>query len=147
MASEVTVVCVYDNTALWEILKQTGDGSVLQEKTLINFTTGSPSENEDLEGWMKAKGAAYLNGAIQAAPDQMGFPETTILLSGDERRYNSYRDLFQIFGGNIRYLGGRASLSSAMDLATLSWLYGSFTGMMYGAAMCESMGLDLGVVS
>jgi 3-hydroxyisobutyrate dehydrogenase-like beta-hydroxyacid dehydrogenase len=145
LASEVTVVCVYDNAALWEIMKQTGNGSVLQEKTLINLTTGNPSENEDLEDWMKAKGAAYLNGAIQAAPNQMGFPGTTILLSGDERSYDSYRNLLQIFGGNIRYLGGRASLSSAMDLATLAWLYGSFTGMMYGAAICESMGLDLGL--
>ena len=145
LASEVTVVCVYDNEALWEILKQSGDGSLLKGKTLINFTTGSPSENDDLEDWMKAKEAAYLNGAIQAAPDQMGLPGTTILLSGGERSYNSCRNLLQIFGGNIKYLGGRASLSSAMDLATLSWLYGSFTGLMYGAAMCENMGLDLGL--
>ena len=145
LASEVTVVCVYDNQALWEILKQSGDGSLLKGKTLINFTTGSPSENDDLEDWMKAKEAAYLTGAIQAAPDQMGLPETTILLSGGERSYNSCRNLLQIFGGNIKYLGGRASLSSAMDLATLSWLYGSFTGLMYGAAMCENMGLDLGL--
>ena len=145
LASEVTVVCVYDNQALWEILKQSGDGSVLKGKILINFTTGSPSENDDLEDWMKAKEAAYLNGAIQAAPDQMGLPGTTILLSGGERSYNSCRNLLQIFGGNIKYLGGRASLSSAMDLATLSWLYGSFTGLMYGAAVCENMGLDLGL--
>ena len=145
LASEVTVVCVYDNQALWEILKQSGDGSLLKGKTLINFTTGSPSENDDLEDWMKAKEAAYLTGAIQAAPDQMGLPETTILLSGGERSYNSCRNLLQIFGGNIKYLGGRASLSSAMDLATLSWLYGSFTGLMYGAAVCENMGLDLGL--
>lgn len=143
LASEVTVVCVYDNAALWEILKQSGDGSVLKGKTLINFTTGSPSENDDLEDWVNAKGAVYLNGAIQSAPDQMGLPGTTILLSGNEPSYNSFRNLLQTFGGNIKYLGERASLSSAMDLATLSWLYGSFTGLMYGVAMCESMGLDL----
>lgn len=143
LASEVTVVCVYDNAALWEILKQSGDGSVLEGKTLINFTTGSPSENDDLEDWVKAKGAVYLNGAIQSAPDQMGLPGTTILLSGNEPSYNNFRNLLQTFGGNIKYMGEKASLSSAMDLATLSWLYGSFTGLMYGAAMCESMGLDL----
>lgn len=143
LASEVSVVCVYDNAALWEILKQSGDGSVLKGKTLINFTTGTPSENDDLENWMTAKGAAYLNGAIQSAPDQMGLPGTTILLAGDEQAYSNCLSILNTFGGNSKYLGPRASLSSAMDLATLSWLYGSFTGLMYGAAMCESMGLDL----
>jgi 3-hydroxyisobutyrate dehydrogenase-like beta-hydroxyacid dehydrogenase len=142
-ASPVTVVCVFDNPALWEILKQAGDGSVLKGKTVINFTTGSPSENDDLEGWMIAKGAAYLNGAIQSAPDQMGMPGTTILLSGDDQAYDACQNTLKIFGGNIKYLGSRASLSAAMDLATLSWLYGSFAGLIYGSAICESSGLDL----
>ena len=143
LASEVAVVCVYDNAALWEILKQIGDGSALKGKTLINFTTGSPAENDDLEGWMTAKGAAYLNGAIQSAPDQMGLPGTTILFAGDERAYNNCLNILKIFGGNSKYLGARAALSSAMDLATLSWLYGSFVGLIYGSAICESSGLDL----
>ena len=142
-ASPVTIVCVYDNPALWEILKQTGDGSVLKEKTVINFTTGNPSENDDLEDWMKAKGAAYLNGAIQSAPDQMGQPGTTILISGDDQTYATYQNMLKIFGGNNKYLGASASLSAAMDLATLSWLYGSFVGLIYGSAICESSGLDL----
>ena len=142
-ASPVTIVCVYDNPALWEILKQTGDSSVLKEKTVINFTTGNPSENDDLEDWMKVKGAAYLNGAIQSAPDQMGQPGTTILISGDEQTYTTYQNMLKIFGGNIKYLGASASLSAAMDLATLSWLYGSIVGLIYGSAICESSGLDL----
>ncbi|MEL7588152.1 MAG: NAD(P)-binding domain-containing protein [Prolixibacteraceae bacterium] len=142
-ASPVTVLCVYDNPAVWEILKQTGDGSVLKGKTLINFTTGSPSENDDLEGWMTANGAAYLNGAIQSAPDQMGLPGTTILFAGEEQAYNNCLHTLKIFGGNSKYLGARASLSSAMDLATLSWLYGSFVGLIYGSAICESSGLNL----
>jgi 3-hydroxyisobutyrate dehydrogenase-like beta-hydroxyacid dehydrogenase len=30
-----------------------------------------------------------------------------------------------------------------MDMATLSWVYGSYVGLMYGVAFCKKEGIDL----
>lgn len=53
--------------------------------------------------------------------------------------------MLRIFGGNLRYLGSSASLASAVDLATLSWLYGSYIGLIYAVELCIKTGVPLAV--
>jgi 3-hydroxyisobutyrate dehydrogenase-like beta-hydroxyacid dehydrogenase len=139
----VIIICVYDYKAVNEVLASLKDKSFLAGKSIINLTTGSPDEATDLERWVKGNGGHYLDGAIQVAPEQMGLPDTTILISGGQDVFKQYEDQLRIFGGNIKYLGANASAASAMDLATLAWLYGSYVGLMHGAALVESTGLEL----
>jgi 3-hydroxyisobutyrate dehydrogenase-like beta-hydroxyacid dehydrogenase len=142
-ASPVIVLCVYDYEAVKGILYSLKDKAVLAGKTLINFTTGSPQEADEIETWLGTHNAHYLNGALQVAPDQMGLADTTILLSGNPITYQEHKETLGIFGGNVKYLGDKASLASAMDLATLSWLYGSYLGMLHGVGLCQQSGLAL----
>jgi 3-hydroxyisobutyrate dehydrogenase-like beta-hydroxyacid dehydrogenase len=142
-ASPLTVLCVYDYQAVKDIFYGLQNKEVLAGKTIVNFTTGSPKEADELETWLKTHGAHYLNGALQAAPDQMGLADTTILLAGDPVVYGQHQDTLAIFGGNVKYLGAKALLASAMDLATLSWLYGSYLGMLHGVGLCQQSGLGL----
>lgn len=141
--SSILIICVYDYEAAKNILDSLQDKKTLAGKIIINFTTGSPHEADALEAWLNTNEADYLNGALQVAPDQMGRADTTILISGSETVYQSVETLLQIFGGNLKYLGTKALLASAMDLATLSWLYGSYVGMLHGVALCQKSGLDL----
>lgn len=145
--SQIIVICVYDYHAVNEILTNLEDISILRDKTVINLTSGSPEEAHSLEQQIKGYGGQYIDGAIQVAPDQMGLPDTTILLSGEEGVYKKYENLFKIFGGNIKYLGEGASAASAMDLATLTWLYGSYVGLIYGAGLVNRAGLKLSLYS
>lgn len=145
--SDIIVICVYDYQAVNEILSGLEVEAVLKGKTIINLTTGNPQEADNLDLQIKSYGAHYLDGAIQVAPDQMGLPDTTIFISGDQHIYNKQKTLLKIFGGNIKYLGSKASAASAMDLATLTWLYGSYIGLIYGAGLANNAGLDLGVYS
>lgn len=141
--SIVSIICVYDNRAVMEILKDVRDKKVFAGKAIINFTTGSPEEARKLESWLAGLGATYLNGAIQVAPDQMGLPDTTILMGGNREALASYKEILDVLGGNIKFLGEHASASPAMDMATLSWVYGSYVGLMYGVALCQSEGINL----
>ena len=141
--AEIVIICVYDNAAVNEILAAVKDKSILRGKTFINFTTGGPEEVENLESQLEKSGAAYLNGAIQVAPEQMAMPDTTILMAGDRQAFESCKEVLDNFGGNIKYLGEKASASPAMDLATLSWVYASFFGLLYGVALCRSAGISL----
>ncbi|MGG7665446.1 NAD(P)-dependent oxidoreductase [Dyadobacter sp. BHUBP1] len=141
------VICVLDYEAVHLIFENITDKSILTGKTLINFTTADPQEAEQLETMLANLNAGYINGAIQVAPDQMGLPETTIIVSGNQKHFERSRDALTIFGGNIKYLGDRAALASAMDLATLTWLYGSYSGLIHGIVLSQKTGLSLGAFS
>lgn len=141
------VICVLDYEAVHLIFENITDKSILTGKTLINFTTADPQEAGQLETMLANLNAGYINGAIQVAPDQMGLPETTIIVSGNQKHFERSRDALTVFGGNIKYLGDRAALASAMDLATLTWLYGSYSGLIHGIVLSQKTGLSLGAFS
>jgi 3-hydroxyisobutyrate dehydrogenase-like beta-hydroxyacid dehydrogenase len=142
--SKISIICVLDNAAVKEIFNDI-DKKVFNDRIILNFTTGSPVEAKELEFWLKNVGAVYLNGAIQVAPDQMGLPDTTILMGGKREAFESCEAILAVLGGNIKFLGENASASPAMDMATLSWVYGSCIGLFYGAALCQKEGINLEV--
>ncbi|MGV3617337.1 MAG: NAD(P)-dependent oxidoreductase [Fimbriimonas sp.] len=137
-ASPVTVVCVHDYRATEAILAPTEDA--VKGRVLIQLTTGSPQDGRDLAAWVQARGGSSLDGAIQAAPDQMGDAATAILLSGPKDVYERNAALLKTFGGNLIYLGEDAGAASAMDFATLSALYGVLVGFFQGALISEAEG-------
>ncbi|WP_262892413.1 NAD(P)-dependent oxidoreductase [Dyadobacter endophyticus] len=145
--SPLIVICVLDYAAVDRVLDHISDKSILGGKTLINFTTADPQEAETLETTLAHINAGYINGAIQVGPDQMGLPETTIIVSGNQDHFQRSWDALAVFGGNIKYLGNRAALASAMDLATLTWLYGSYTGLIHGIVLAQKTGLPLDAFS
>lgn len=139
----IIIICVYDNKAVQQILESITDKIVFENKVVINFTTGSPAEVSQLESLINSRKGHYLNGAIQVAPDQMGLPDTTILLAGNKEAHSASKDILAVMGGNVKYLSDNAAASSAMDLATLTWVYGSYIGLLYGVALAQSAGLKL----
>ena len=143
--SEIVVMCVRDYQAAMEILDTPQMHEALRGKRFIQLTTGSPEDAETAHRFMARHGAGYLDGAIQVAPEQMGLPDTTILVSGSETDYAHTRDLWRILGGNVVYLGESAAGAATMDLATLSYVYGASLGVFQGAALAEAAGLDIGV--
>jgi 3-hydroxyisobutyrate dehydrogenase-like beta-hydroxyacid dehydrogenase len=138
-ASPVTVVCVHNYVATREILGADA-ASALAGKVLIQLSTGGVQEARDLEAWLREQGGAYLDGAIQAAPSQMGRADTPILLSGAEATFSEQEALLRVFGGGLSYLGEDAGAASAMDMATLSYIYGAAIGFFHGARIAESAG-------
>lgn len=139
-ASPIVVICVYDYKAANEILGPKDVASALAGRVLLQLTTGSPQEARDSEAWAQKHGAEYIAGAIQAAPSQMARPDTTILVSGAETAFQRSEPLLAIFGGNVKYLGESVGAASAMDLATLSYVYGAVLGFFHGARVCEAEG-------
>jgi len=137
------IICVYDNDATREILSSVSDTKIFAGKTILNLTTGSPAEVEQIETMINQYQGHYLNGAIQAAPDQMGLPDTTILMAGDSVIFEKFKPALNVLGGNIKHLNTKAAASPAMDLATLTWLYGAYVGLMYGVKLCQAFGLKL----
>jgi 3-hydroxyisobutyrate dehydrogenase-like beta-hydroxyacid dehydrogenase len=142
-AAKVAVMCVYDYRAAEAILAMDGVAAAMDGRLLVQLTTGSPSDARDAEVWAHRHGATYLEGAIQAAPDQMGQPDTPILMSGAQAVFREAEPLLKVLGGGTVYLGEKASAAAAMDLATLSTIYGTLLGFMHGARIAEHEGFDV----
>lgn len=140
MASPVVVVCVHDYAAAHDILGSDDIAALFEGKLLLQLSTGSVEEARESDAWVRRHGGAYLDGAIQAAPDHMGKPDTPILVSGDEATWRGHENLLRIFGSALTYLGEDAGAANAMDMATLSYIYGSTIGFLHGALIAETEG-------
>ncbi len=113
-------------------------------RTLVQLTTGSPADAREMAAWASSHGAAYLDGAIQAAPSQMGRADTPILISGDQSALERWKPVLEDLAGNYVNLGGSIEAAETMDLATLSYVYGAFVGFVHGALIAETEQLDVG---
>lgn len=142
-ASRVAVMCVYDYRAADAILSEQGTAAAMDGRLLVQLTTGSPQDARDAQVWAHTHGAAYLEGAIQAAPDQMGRPDTPLLVSGAKHVFDEAEPWLNLLAGGIVYLGEKASAAAAMDLATLSTIYGTMLGFIHGARIAEHEGFDV----
>lgn len=142
-ASNVIVICVLDYAATKDILFNEEVTTLLSGKTIIQLTTGSPDDAREFESWANQYNAHYLDGAIQVAPEQMARPDTTIFISGNKDAYNKTETVLKIFGGNIKYLGEKVTAAAAMDLASLSYLYGSLLGFFHAVRISEAEGFPV----
>jgi 3-hydroxyisobutyrate dehydrogenase-like beta-hydroxyacid dehydrogenase len=142
-ASPITIICVSDYAVASELLGFDRSAEALAGKLVVNLGTGSPEEAEEAEKRLRGSGASYLDGAIQAAPSQMGQPDTPILISGDQTAFRQAQGLLGILGGNVINLGDRVAAAAFMDLATLSYVYGATAGFLHGALMAERVGIDV----
>jgi 3-hydroxyisobutyrate dehydrogenase-like beta-hydroxyacid dehydrogenase len=142
-AGSIVVVCVYDYKATNEILDMPEVTAALAGRVLVQLTTGSPQEARDSETWAREHRVEYLDGAIQAAPSQMGMPDTTILVSGAKTAFERGESVLKTFAGNLVYLGEEIGAASTMDLATLSYVYGATLGFFHGARIAESEGIGV----
>lgn len=140
---QFAVMCVHDHAAAGAVLAQPGVWQALEGKALLQFTTFSPQEAAAAAQEAQRHGAAYLSGAIQVAPEQMGKPDTTILLSGPRGTVDNAKAVLAAFGGNIEWLGEQAAAAPTVDLATLSFVYGASAGFLQGAALLQQQGLDV----
>jgi len=142
-AHRAVVMCVYDYEAASAILALKGVAAAADGRLLLQLTTGSPQDARDAQAWAQRHGAAYLDGAIQAAPDQMGQPDTPVLLSGAAQARREAEPLLSVLAGNVVDLGEEIGAAAAMDLSTLSYVYGAILGFMHGARVAESEGFDV----
>lgn len=143
LASPVVLMCVSDYQAADSILAAPGAAAAFRNRILVQLSTGSPQDSRRALAWASRHGASYLDGAIQAAPSQMGQPDTPLLLSGDEAAYGRVEPILKTLAGNVVYLGSKIEAAATMDLATLSYVYGAFAGFLHGARVAESAGLDV----
>lgn len=139
-ASPVAILILSDDHAVDAVLTSVGVAEALAGRIILNLGTNSPTAAKEFARRIAGARGDYLDGAIQAAPSQMGEPDTPVLLSGPREAYAAAAPLLRILAGNLVFLGEEADAAAYMDLATLSYVYGAYAGFLHGARIAEVTG-------
>jgi 3-hydroxyisobutyrate dehydrogenase-like beta-hydroxyacid dehydrogenase len=144
-ASPVVIVCVDDYDVTRAILGAGDVVAALPGRTVVQLSTGSPQEARTAEAWVWERGAAYLDGAILAYPDEIGTPTAAIFVAGAPSTFQAVEPLLGALAGNVVHLGEQIGAASALDGAALSFVLGGLLGALHGARICEVEGLRVDV--
>ena len=142
-ASPLVLLIVSDHEAAVSVLASDGASLALEGRTVVDLGTAGPDEVRRLGEQLLRANADYLNAAIQAAPSQMGEKNTPILVSGPRPVFDAVEPVLGLLGGSLTWLGEPIEGAAFMDLATLSFVYGSFGGFLQGALLAEANDLDV----
>ena len=144
-ASPLIMVCIDNYTATNALLRADDVVVHLSGRSVIQLSTGTPSEARNSEAWLQARGAAYLDGVIDPYPDGIGAADAQILFSGSKAVFEASEAFLKCLGGDLRFISEKVGAAAALDLADLSWSLGRYVGFAHGARLCEveGVGLDL----
>lgn len=137
LASPLCIVCIDDYRATRALLETPAASAAVADRTLVQFSTGTPAEARDGERWAQAQGGHWLDGAILAYPREIG-QSALVFLAGDADRFEQHRNVLAALTDQLRYLGAAVGAAAALDLAVLSYYIGSHLGLTHGALICES---------
>lgn len=136
-ASPVAMVCVASYPDAQGFLATPEAKLALADTTLVQLTTGMPTDAREGQALARQAGARYLDGAILAYPDEIGGAATTILFAGESDAWRESEPALKELAGNALYLGEAVGVPAALDSALLSVMNGMILGVVNGALICE----------
>jgi 3-hydroxyisobutyrate dehydrogenase-like beta-hydroxyacid dehydrogenase len=136
-ASPVILVSVTNYSVTNALLGTKGVTRQLTGRTLVQLSTGSPSEVRESEAWASSCGAGYVDAVVMAFATSVGKASTPIFVSGSEKAFDRGRRYLACIGGDIRYLGSNIVAAAAIDLAQHCYYAGVMIGLAHGVLLCE----------
>lgn len=144
-ASELIVVCIKGHNETLDLL--TSLQSNLTGKTICECSTGDTADAEDLLAFLKAQGADYLIGMINAYPSGVGEENTTILSVASDEAWSRYGEIVRQMGGKSACIGTEPAALAALFAGLFTVRQGFMFGMLYGAQACRKAGVSMEVFS
>ena len=89
-------------------------------KTMVNFTSGTPREAEDMQQWITERGGAYLDGALVCYPHDIGTETALVCCAGSVIAWEQCAPILRTLGDS-RLLSDNVRSTNLL----LAW-WGSF---------------------
>jgi 3-hydroxyisobutyrate dehydrogenase-like beta-hydroxyacid dehydrogenase len=119
-AAHTVLACVSVYGVLRELRPSLGD---MSGKTLINLTTGSPGEAEEMASWAQSQGIGYLDGVITVYPRQIGNRDAQIMVSGPTELWQAHESLLLSLAGGARHVSQSPGLANVLDVSLVGAFY------------------------
>jgi len=141
-SADLVLVCVTDYAATREILEPEPVARALAGRTLVQLSTGTPAEARALSAWASERDVAYLDGAIDCFPHQIGHEEGTIRLAGSDAVFEAARPVLDGLGGEVALFSDDVAAVCALDCGILNCLLGMIWGYLQGVAIGTAHGVS-----
>ncbi|MFB2118527.1 NAD(P)-dependent oxidoreductase [Parapedobacter sp. 2B3] len=139
-ASKQVVICLLNNTAVDEVLRQlTGE---VAGKVFINLTSGTPAQARVFAEWAERHNASYIDGKILADPIDIGTAKAQLLFSGKPTVFDTQYSLLEKLG-IITYYGEDAGAAAVDFLAQVAIGYEFLIGFLHTLQLVHQEGVDL----
>ncbi len=139
-ASDVVITSVASTAVVDALVEQAAEQ--LRGRTLVQLSTGRPSEIRRGAAAAASAGVTYIGGAILAYPRAVGTDEAMFLIGGDRPAFEHVRPLLDDLG-TVRFLAEDPAAPSAMDAAQIAFFYGAMSGLLHGARLTVAANLAL----
>ncbi|SDM66729.1 NAD(P)-dependent oxidoreductase [Ensifer sp. YR511] len=141
--SNTLIVCLSDYAATSIVLDEAHATDLIEGKTLVQLTSGTPKQARNLGQWVEARGGSYLDGAISAWPDQIGGPDASIVIAGRESVLTPIAQILKLLAPNLSHVGTDIGRAKILFNAALSYFAAHWIGFSHGAAMYGAEGMDV----
>ncbi|MDZ4656103.1 MAG: NAD(P)-dependent oxidoreductase [Bythopirellula sp.] len=138
--SERTVICLYTTEVVEEVLVQM-DAGLRKGQTLIDTTTGDPSQTSALGGKLAARGVQYLEAPIAASSEQTRRGEALAMIAGDEQVFEACREVIECLAPKNFYLGPWGT-ATKMKLVNNLVLGLNRVALAEGLVFATALGMD-----
>ncbi|WP_236567978.1 MULTISPECIES: NAD(P)-dependent oxidoreductase [unclassified Nocardiopsis] len=139
-ASPLVVVCVSDHDAVHAILDPL-DARTLRDRVLVNLSSGTSAQARANAVWARERGTVLLDGAIMAAPADMGTARAALLYSGPRPAFDLHAPALASLGAGT-HLGEDHGLSSLYEVAVMGMMWGMLNSFLHGAALLRAAGVE-----
>lgn len=144
-ANQTILICIDNYTSTNNLFCADDVARLLKGRTVIQLSTGTPSEARLAYEWFSRCGAEYLDGGILGGPAAIGSPRVQIIYSGSHEAFSRSKTMLAALGERSRYISAEPGAASTVDLAWLANRFGNYLSAAYGAMLCEADGVDLDV--
>jgi 3-hydroxyisobutyrate dehydrogenase-like beta-hydroxyacid dehydrogenase len=141
----VVIVCMTDDTASNAVLRDPDMTAALSGKLLVQLSTVTAEESQDLGLWAKANGIDYLDGSILGYPDGVRNGTVTIVYSGPEEMFDKHEDMLAAMAGKACFVSESIGGAPTFDKTVYAYHYGSMLAFFHGAAICHAAGFPIDV--
>lgn len=143
LASEVSILCIRTHKSTAELLRPIS--GTLAGKTVLQLSTGSAKEADDLVALLTRTGAGWLIGMINAYPGMIGKADAVILCASPENTGDKYGDVIRTLAGASEHIGSSPAAIPGLFAAMFTARQGFYFGLIYGAAVCRNSDVPLDV--
>lgn len=139
-ASPLVIACLLDHRSMHGVLDPVADA--LGGKVLVNLTTGTPEEADELASWAGKNGVdGFLDGGIMAVPSMIGGPGAFVLYSGSRDAFDQHEPTLRVLG-TPDFAGTAPGRAALLDFALLSGFYGMMAGSLQAMALVGTDGIS-----
>ena len=141
-ASPLVIMCVLDYAAADAILAEPGVAGALSGRTLVQLSTGVPTQVYAQQAKVRENGGHFLAGGILAYPRSIGRPNCLIVYAGDPI-FEQHRATLLSLAGSSQYLGTDPAAAIGAYFALSSYMISTLALFFETAAVSRHYGISI----